>query len=188
MCPVCPCRGDGDLGCFQDRSDLCSHTCLMENLTDGTVPLWHGLNKPYILIYSLYGGLIIPVCPAVQWIIAQSAAFFFVITGNLVIHQTCVWTVNDLLSVFYALFSGHISVVSDVGVRSTVSYSISFSTFLFADPSLPPSLSWIFSAADWLVHGSSFLFFRERNVRKHSRPGTVPVVSEKEKHVVTVVK
>ncbi|XP_010794749.1 DDB1- and CUL4-associated factor 13-like [Notothenia coriiceps] len=29
---------------------------------------------------------------------------------------------------------------------------------------------------------------KERNVRKHSRPGTVPVVSEKEKHVVTVVK
>ncbi|KAF0045005.1 hypothetical protein F2P81_001534 [Scophthalmus maximus] len=29
---------------------------------------------------------------------------------------------------------------------------------------------------------------KERNVRKHSRPGAVPVVSEKEKHVVTVVK
>uniref|UniRef100_A0A671VVB3 DDB1- and CUL4-associated factor 13 n=1 Tax=Sparus aurata TaxID=8175 RepID=A0A671VVB3_SPAAU len=29
---------------------------------------------------------------------------------------------------------------------------------------------------------------KERNVRKHSKPGAVPVVSEKEKHVVTVVK
>ncbi|KAM3872823.1 DDB1- and CUL4-associated factor 13 [Diretmus argenteus] len=29
---------------------------------------------------------------------------------------------------------------------------------------------------------------KERNVRKHSKPGSVPVVSEKEKHVVTVVK
>lgn len=29
---------------------------------------------------------------------------------------------------------------------------------------------------------------KERNVRKHSKPGSVPVVTEKEKHVVTVVK
>lgn len=29
---------------------------------------------------------------------------------------------------------------------------------------------------------------KEKNVRMHSKPGTVPVVSEKEKHVVTVVK
>ncbi|KAJ8291071.1 hypothetical protein GJAV_G00021050 [Gymnothorax javanicus] len=29
---------------------------------------------------------------------------------------------------------------------------------------------------------------KERNVRKHSKPGSVPLVSEKEKHVVTVVK
>uniref|UniRef100_A0A674B3A4 DDB1- and CUL4-associated factor 13 n=1 Tax=Salmo trutta TaxID=8032 RepID=A0A674B3A4_SALTR len=29
---------------------------------------------------------------------------------------------------------------------------------------------------------------KERNVRKHSKPGSMPVVTEKEKHVVTVVK
>ncbi|MEQ2160566.1 DDB1- and CUL4-associated factor 13, partial [Goodea atripinnis] len=29
---------------------------------------------------------------------------------------------------------------------------------------------------------------KEMNVRKHSKPGSVPVVSEKEKHVVSVVK
>lgn len=72
--PPCPCRGDCDLGCCQGNSDLCGHTSPMENLTDGTAPPWHGLNRPCILIYSLYGGLIVPVCPAVLWFIAQSAA------------------------------------------------------------------------------------------------------------------
>lgn len=38
MSPLCPCRGYGDLCCCQGRSDLRSHTSLMENLTDGTAP------------------------------------------------------------------------------------------------------------------------------------------------------
>ena len=32
------------------------------------------------------------------------------------------------------------------------------------------------------------LFSRESNVRKHSKPGAVPMLSEREKHVVAVVK
>lgn len=60
---------------------------------------------------------------------------FFLITGSVVTHEMCVWTVNDLLSMLYELFSGYISAVSDVGIRSTASYSLS-SSFLFADLSL----------------------------------------------------
>lgn len=104
--------------------------------------------------------------------------------------QTCVWIVNDLLCMLYELFSGYISVACDVGVRSTVSYSVS-SSFLFADLSLPlrsihPEYSHQ-QIESFMAH-PLFLFSRERNVRKHSKPGSVPVVSEKEKHVVTVVK
>lgn len=161
-------------------------------------PLWHGLSSPYILIYSLLGGLIVPVCPAVQWFIAQSAALF----PNYWRHcdrHTCVWTVNYLPSMLYVLFSGYISVVGDVCVRSTVSYSVS-SCLLLSVCSLSLSRAlvrtlslsfsfWIFSPADWVVFMAlPLLFSRERNVRKHSKPGSVPVVSEKEKHVVTVVK
>lgn len=96
---------------------------------------------------------------------------------------------NDLLPMLYASFSGNISVVYDVGVRSIVSYSVS-SSFLFAELS---SLSFPFFPAysPWQIESFTplpLLSSRERNVRKHSKPGAVPVVSEKEKHVVTVVK
>lgn len=59
----------------------------------------------------------------------------------------------------YALFSGYISVVIDVGVRSTVSYSVS-SSFLFDDLSLPllSILPRVWSPADWLIHSLSFFF------------------------------
>ena len=65
--------------------------------------------------------------------------------------------------------------------------------FLFADlpPSLPSSLRPILNILTSQTESLTalpLLFSRERNVRKHSKPGTVPVVSEKEKHVVTVVK
>ena len=109
--------------------------------------------------------------------------------------QMCVWTVNDLLSMLYALFSGYISVVGDVGVRSTVSYSVSSSFSVCRSLSLPPSLPSslrpilnILTSQTESLTALPLLFSRERNVRKHSKPGTVPVVSEKEKHVVTVVK
>lgn len=97
--------------------------------------------------------------------------------------------VNDLLSVLYALFSGYVSVGCDVGVRSTVSYSVSPS-FPFAHPSslFSPSFPEYSHQHTELFTALPLLFSRERNVRKHSKPGTVPVVSEKEKHVVTVVK
>ncbi len=114
-------------------------------------PLWHGLNRPYILIYSLYGGLIVPVCSAVEWFIGSFAAFFSEQYGD----TLCVCTVNDLLSLFHALFSGDISAASDVGVRSTASYSLS--VVLFADLFIH---SWIFSPADWVTHSSSSFVFQ----------------------------
>lgn len=104
---------------------------------------------------------------------------------------------NDLLSMLYALFSGYISAVGDVGVGSTLSYSISSSLLLSVCRSLPPPLPPFYPEYSHqqielfmapLLCFLSFFFFRERNVRKHSKPGTVPVVSEREKHVVTVVK
>lgn len=43
---------------------------------------------------------------------------------------------------------------------------------------------------DW--HSECLCFcvcdFREQNVRKHSKPGSVPLLTEKEKHVVAVVE
>lgn len=127
----------------------------MENLSDRTAPLWHGLNSPYILIYSLYGGLIVPVCPAVQWFIAQSAAFFPPNYWQYCDTRVC--TVNDLLSMLYALFSRYISVVGDVGVRSTVSYSVSSSLLSVCSLFIP---FWIFSPADWVIHTSSSFVFQ----------------------------
>lgn len=185
---LCPCRGEVDLGCCQAWSDLCSHTSLMENLTDGTAPMtWsqQTLHTHLQLVWWID-------CPSLFCctVIHSSVCSFFLITGSIVTRQKCVWTVNDLLCMLYELFSGYFSVVCDVGVRSIVSYSVS-SSFLFADLSLPlcsihPEYSH--QQIDSSTAHPLFLFSRERNVRKHSKPGTVPVVSEKEKHVVTVVK
>lgn len=71
---------------------------------------------------------------------------------------------NDLPSV-YALFEGCISVAGDMVVRSTLTHLFHLLNILIV-----------------------FCFSRERNVRKHSKPGSVPVVSEKEKHIVAVVE
>lgn len=106
----------------------------------------------------------------------------FVITGRTLRCVRCVFgLVNDLLSMCNVLFPEHISAVSDVGPVSIFSF-------------IHPVFSLFFVCLTHSAFSQLLLFFfflhfhREKNVRKHSKPGAVPVVPEKEKHVVAVVK
>lgn len=133
---LCLCRGGGDLGCCQDRSDLCRHSSPMENLPDGTVPVTWSLQALHTHVEHVWW-MDYPV-------IHSSVCVFFLITDDMVKRQPCVWTVNDLLSVLYAFYSGDISVARDKGVKSTVPRLI-FNLpprfcLLISPPLLPPSL------------------------------------------------
>lgn len=141
---------------------------------------WHGPSSPYILIYS-----------SVWWIDCSGDSWLsLLITGSIVTCQTCLdceWFTTHAL---YIIFRVHWC----SGWRRCWVNSLIFPHFL------PPPLCLLISlsARLYILTGSLFtafffflpffLSFRERNVRKHSKPGSVPLLSEKEKHVVTVVK
>lgn len=82
---------------------------------------------------------------------------------------------------------------SDVADRSAVSHSVCSSVvfvyFAVSSSSRSPFLIILDSSLSYsLVFLFLIVFSREMNVRKHSKPGAVPVVSEREKNVVAVVK